>query len=179
MPEVGNTFQKADYLEYDDDILPSEQNIGAIDAEISQQKPSRTIKNDSSSTETPNLLKSPLSRLTSKRRNLYTHIKSSRLWNCLRTLWTKRPKSSLLLYALVFLLITTAAVLLLQWSVYQEPSYAPDAVVDENTRAANSIIGQLTSFVTQIWLHHQYQFVLNYLILAVVYAIIILVINRF
>lgn len=78
-----------------------------------------------------------------------------------------------------FLGLTSGAVLFLQWSMYQEPNYPPDTVVDDQTRAANSVAGRLTSFVSQIWLHHQYQFILNFLLIALIYAITILIINRF
>lgn len=103
----------------------------------------------------------------------------SRAWGHWRTLWAKRPQCSLLLYFTVSLALTVGAVLLLQWSVYQEPVYADDSSVDANTRASNSVAGRLTAFVSQVWLHHQYQFLLNCLIMAVLYLIAILAINRF
>lgn len=93
--------------------------------------------------------------------------------------WSRRPRYSYVLYLVVFVLMTLAATLAIQSSVYVEPSYAPDAQVDEATRAAQSSRGQLTVFVTQTWLTHRYQFLLNLLILAIVYAAVIALINRF
>ncbi|MDY3125919.1 MAG: LTA synthase family protein, partial [Bifidobacterium mongoliense] len=93
--------------------------------------------------------------------------------------WSRRPRYSYVLYLVVFVLMTLAATLAIQSSVYTEPDYAPDAQVDEATRAAQSVRGQVTAFVTQTWLTQRYPFLLNLLILAVVYAIVIALINRF
>ena len=112
-------------------------------------------------------------------RNTRAYGVAQHLWTRFCSVWAKRPQSSLLLYALVFVVLNASAVLLLQWSAFTEPTYGPDEVVDENIRAANSVAGRLTSFVSQIWLHQQYQFILNFLLLAVIYAIITLIINRF
>ena len=51
--------------------------------------------------------------------------------------------------------------------------------MDDQTKALNSVAGQLTSFVSQIWLHQSYQAWLNFIVLSVLYLTIILVINRF
>ena len=97
----------------------------------------------------------------------------------LRDGWRHRLRFSYVLYLVVFVLGTLAATLAIQASVYVEPTYAADAQVDEATRAAQSIRGQLTAFVTQVWLTHNYQFVLNLLILGAMYAMVIVLINRF
>ncbi|KFJ07432.1 LTA synthase family protein [Bifidobacterium tsurumiense] len=142
--------------------------------------------NSGDSAENASASRSPFKRLIANIVQKSVRLRSSRfaswairIWKTLCGLWSRRPKFSLLVYGIVFLGLTSGAVLFLQWSMYQEPNYPPDTVVDEQTRAANSVAGRLTSFVSQIWLHRQYQFILNFLLLALIYAIIILIINRF
>ncbi|KAB8297479.1 phosphoglycerol transferase [Bifidobacterium apri] len=94
-------------------------------------------------------------------------------------IWDKRMRFSFAFYTIVFIVVTAASVLGLQWSVYSEPTYAKGQVVDDQTKALNSVAGQLTSFVSQIWLHHSYQAWLNFIVLGVLYLTFILVINRF
>lgn len=94
-------------------------------------------------------------------------------------IWDKRMQFSFAFYTIVFIVVTAASVLGLQWSVYSEPTYAKGQVVDDQTKALNSVAGQLTSFVSQIWLHQSYQAWLNFIVLGVLYLTFILVINRF
>lgn len=75
-----------------------------------------------------------------------------RIGHGIRTVWGKRPKLSYALYAVVFTVITAAAVLFLQWSVYNPIEYADDAQVDNTTRIIGTMAGQLTKFVSQMWL---------------------------
>lgn len=77
------------------------------------------------------------------------------------------------------MLITSAAVLFLQWSVYNEPAYAQNSTVDETTRILNSVEGQLTQFVSQMWLEHDWRFLLNFLVLGLIYLTAVLIFNRF
>lgn len=93
--------------------------------------------------------------------------------------WHKRLKFSYAFYAIVFTLLTAASVVALQWSVYSEPTYAAGAEVDEATRAWESIAGQVTKFVSQIWLQHQYIALLNFLVLGLMYLVLIFLFNRF
>ena len=97
----------------------------------------------------------------------------------IRDLWKRRRKFSYGLYLLVFITITIVSTLAIQRSVYIDPQYAAGDQTDEATRAARSIVGQLTGFVTQVWLTHRYQFVLNLIILGLIYAMVIAIINRF
>ena len=97
----------------------------------------------------------------------------------IRSIWRRRPKLPFTLYVLVFALVTAAAVLFMQWSVCTEPSYAPDAEVDETTRILDSVGGQLTQFVSQMWLEQDWRFLLNFLVLGFIYLTVILVLNRF
>lgn len=101
-------------------------------------------------------------------------------WAFFKTrIWDKRMRFSFAFYTIVFIVVTAASVLGLQWSVYSEPTYAKGQVVDDQTKALNSVAGQLTSFVSQSWLHQSYQAWLNFIVLGVLYLTIILVINRF
>lgn len=101
-------------------------------------------------------------------------------WAFFKTrIWDKRMRFSFAFYTIVFIVVTAASVLGLQWSVYSEPTYAKGQVVDNQTKALNSVAGQLTSFVSQIWLHQSYQAWLNFIVLGVLYLTFILVINRF
>lgn len=102
-----------------------------------------------------------------------------RIGRGIRAVWNKRPKLSYALYAIVFVAITTASVLFLQWSVYTEAIYAEDAEVDDTTRILGSVSGQLTRFVSQMWLEGDWRFLLNFVALGLIYLTIIAVLNRF
>lgn len=97
----------------------------------------------------------------------------------IRAVWGKRPALSFVLYAVVFVLTTATAVLFMQWSVCSEPTYAADAEIDETTRILDSVAGQLTQFVSQMWLERDWRFLLNFLALGLIYLTIIAVLNRF
>lgn len=97
----------------------------------------------------------------------------------IRSAWRKRMKFSYVLYAVVFIIVTCCSVLFLQWSVYSEPDYPDGAQVDEATKAAQSVAGQVTNFVSQSWLMGKHLFLLNCLALGMIYLIAIVVINRF
>lgn len=96
-----------------------------------------------------------------------------RFWTKFLGIWRKRPRYSIVLYILVFFLVTLTAMLLLEWSIISVKSYA------DNPTGADSLAGKLTSFVSQIWTDQNYIAVLNFLILAAVYLVVIAVLNRF
>lgn len=102
-----------------------------------------------------------------------------RIGRGIRAVWNKRPRLSYALYAIVFVAITATSVLFLQWSVYTESAYAEDAEVDDATRILGSVSGQLTRFVSQMWLEGDWRFLLNFLALGLIYLTIIAVLNRF
>ena len=102
-----------------------------------------------------------------------------RIGHGIRAVWNKRPKLSYALYAIVFVAITAASVLFLQWSVYTESVYAEDTEVDDTTRILGSVSGQLTRFVSQMWLEGDWRFLLNFLALGLIYLTIITILNRF
>lgn len=53
---------------------------------------------------------------------------------------------------MVMAIVDSAAVLFIQWGTYTEPTYTAPSTVDETTRLLNSIRGQLTRFVAQMWM---------------------------
>lgn len=94
-------------------------------------------------------------------------------------LWKKRMKFSYVFYTVVFALLTSAEVIFLQWGVYNEPEYAEDTEIDQTTRILQSVAGQVTKFVSQMWLEQKYQFLLNFIGIGLIYLALILVLNRF
>lgn len=95
------------------------------------------------------------------------------------SLWKKRMKFSYAFYTAVFALLTSAEVIFLQWGVYSEPKYAENTEVDQTTRILQSVAGQVTKFVSQMWLEQKYQFLLNLIGIGLIYLVLILVLNRF
>ena len=94
-------------------------------------------------------------------------------------LWKKRMRFSYASYAIVFVMADAFAVLFLQWSVYSEPTYDDPDAVDATTRIMASMAGQLTKFVSQMWLEHQMTFLLNFAALAMIYLVVVFLVNRF
>lgn len=94
-------------------------------------------------------------------------------------LWKKRMRFSYAFYAIVFTLLTSAEVIFLQWGVYSEPTYDKGDEVDQTTKILNSVAGQVTKFVSQIWLEQKYQFLLNFIGIGLIYLALVFVLNRF
>ena len=94
-------------------------------------------------------------------------------------LWKKRMRFSYAFYAIVFTLLTSAEVIFLQWGVYSEPTYDKGDGVDQTTKILNSVAGQVTKFVSQIWLEQKYQFLLNFIGIGLIYLALVFVLNRF
>ncbi|GAA5583245.1 hypothetical protein Bbre01_00405 [Bifidobacterium breve] len=97
----------------------------------------------------------------------------------LHSVFKKRPRFPYLLYIMVMAIVDSAAVLFIQWGTYTEPTYAAPSTVDETTRLLNSIRGQLTRFVAQMWMEQKYIWLLNFCVLGMVYLVLIFVLNRF
>ena len=93
--------------------------------------------------------------------------------------WKKRMRFSYAFYAIVFTLLTSAEVIFLQWGMYSEPTYDKGDEVDQTTKILNSVAGQVTKFVSQMYLEQKYQFLLSLFTLAVIYLVFIFVTNRF
>ena len=94
-------------------------------------------------------------------------------------LWKKRMKFSYAFYAIVLVLVTAFEVVFLQWGMYSEPEYPEGSEIDDTTRVLQSVIGRTTKFVSQIWIDHQYQALLNFIVLGVIYLTLALILNRF
>ena len=69
---------------------------------------------------------------------------------------------------MVMAIVDSAAVLFIQWGTYTEPTYTAPSTVDETTRLLNSIRGQLTRFVAQMWMEQKYIWLLNFCVLGMV-----------
>nr|WP_278251016.1 alkaline phosphatase family protein [Bifidobacterium imperatoris] len=97
----------------------------------------------------------------------------------IHTLWQKRTKCPYTLYAVVMALMTAAATLFIQWGMYTEPTYDDPNAVDDTTKILNSINGQLTKFVSQMWLEGRLNWLLNFCALGMIYLVLVFVLNRF
>lgn len=95
------------------------------------------------------------------------------------SLWKKRMRFSYAFYAIVFFVLTSAEVIFLQWGMYSEPTYAEDEVVDDTTKALQSVAGQVTRFVSQMWVEHKNICLVSFVGLALIYLALIFVTNRF
>ncbi|WP_226669230.1 LTA synthase family protein [Bifidobacterium pseudocatenulatum] len=96
------------------------------------------------------------------------------------SLWKKRMKFSYAFYAIVFLLLTTAETLFMKWTVITEPTYDPGIKVSNHKKLVEGAVGQLTKYVTNMWLtDHNHLFILNFVGLALIYLVLIFVLNRF
>ncbi|MBT1182299.1 sulfatase-like hydrolase/transferase [Bifidobacterium sp. CP2] len=93
--------------------------------------------------------------------------------------WRKRPKCPYTLYALVLALVDAASVMFIQWGMYSEPTYDDPNSVDETTKLLNSVRGQLTRFVAQMWMEQRYVWLLNFAALAMIYLVLVFLFNRF
>ena len=94
-------------------------------------------------------------------------------------LWKKRMRFSYAFYTIVFTLLTSAEVIFLQWGMYTEPTYDKSDEVDQTTKILNSVAGQVTKFVSQMWLEQKYQFLLNFIGIGLIYLALVFVLNRF
>ena len=94
-------------------------------------------------------------------------------------LWKRRHRFSYSFYAIIIVALTTFETLFIQWGMYSKPEYQKGEEVDELTRQASSITGQLLHFISQIWFDKDYVFLLNLIILAAAYLTIVFVLNRF
>ena len=103
----------------------------------------------------------------------------SKALTVLHSVFKKRPRFPYLLYIMVMAIVDSAAVLFIQWGTYTEPTYTAPSTVDETTRLLNSIRGQLTRFVAQMWMEQKYIWLLNFCVLGMVYLVLRFVLNRF
>lgn len=93
--------------------------------------------------------------------------------------WNKRMRFSYAFYAIVFFVLTSAEVIFLQWGMYSEPTYDKDTVVDDTTKALQSVAGQVTRFVSQMWIEQKNVCLVSFVGLALIYLALVFVTNRF
>ena len=94
-------------------------------------------------------------------------------------LWKKRMKFSYAFYTSVFFLLTSAEVIFLQWGMYSEPKYEKGTEIDETTKVLQSVGGQVTRFISQMWLEQKNICLVSFMGLALIYLALIFVTNRF
>lgn len=94
-------------------------------------------------------------------------------------LWKKRMRFSYAFYTIVFFLLTSAEVIFLQWGMYSEPEYEKGTEIDETTKVLQSVGGQVTRFVSQMWLEQKNVYFVSFMGLALIYLALIFVTNRF
>lgn len=88
-------------------------------------------------------------------------------------------KFSYAFYTIVFFLLTSAEVIFLQWGMYSEPEYEKGTEIDETTKVLQSVGGQVTRFISQMWLEQKSVCLVSFIGLSLIYLALIFVTNRF
>ena len=187
----ADSLNSASEVSNDDiDNAQAESNAKDSDTEDTTAKDQRSKKTNSrkhKKPQKPNKIKASLARLNQFIKANAAPILTSKFAQllisaavALHKLWKKRPKCPYTLYVVVMALIDAAAVTFIQWGMYSEPKYDDPNAVDSTTKILNSVNGQLTRFVTQMWLEEdKLNWLLNFLALGMVYLVLVFVINRF
>ena len=187
----ADSLNSASEVSNDDiDNAQAESNAKDSDTEDTTAKGQRSKKTNSrkhKKPQKPNKIKASLARLNQFIKANAAPILTSKFAQllisaavALHKLWKKRPKCPYTLYVVVMALIDAAAVTFIQWGMYSEPKYDDPNAVDSTTKILNSVNGQLTRFVTQMWLEEdKLNWLLNFLALGMVYLVLVFVINRF
>ena len=187
----ADSLNSASEVSNDDiDNAQAESNAKDSDTEDTTAKDQRSKKTNSrkhKKPQKPNKIKASLARLNQFIKANAAPILTSKFAQllisaavALHKLWKKRPKCPYTLYVVVMALIDAAAVTFIQWGMYSEPKYDDPNAVDSTTNILNSVNGQLTRFVTQMWLEEdKLNWLLNFLALGMVYLVLVFVINRF
>lgn len=186
----ADSLNSASEVSNDDiDNAQAESNAKDSDTEDTTAKDQRSKKTNSrkhKKPQKPNKFKASLARLNQFIKASAAPILTSKFAQllisaavALHKLWKKRPKCPYTLYVVVMALIDAAAVTFIQWGMYSEPKYDDPNAVDNTTKILNSVNGQVTRFVTQMWLEDKLNWLLNFLALGMVYLVLVFVINRF
>ena len=186
----ADSLNSASEVSNDDiDNAQAESNAKDSDTEDTTAKDQRSKKTNSrkhKKPQKPNKIKASLARLNQFIKANAAPILTSKFAQllisaavALHKLWKKRPKCPYTLYVVVMALIDAAAVTFIQWGMYSEPKYDDPNAVDNTTKILNSVNGQVTRFVTQMWLEDKLNWLLNFLALGMVYLVLVFVINRF
>ncbi len=186
----ADSLNSASEVSNDDiDNAQAESNAKDSDTKDTTAKDQRSKKTNSrkhKKPQKPNKFKASLARLSQFIKASAAPILTSKFAQllisaavALHKLWKKRPKCPYTLYVVVMALIDAAAVTFIQWGMYSEPKYDDPNAVDNTTKILNSVNGQVTRFVTQMWLEDKLNWLLNFLALGMVYLVLVFVINRF
>ena len=186
----ADSLNSASEVSNDDiDNAQAESNAKDSDTEDTTAKDQRSKKTNSrkhKKPQKPNKFKASLAHLSQFIKASAAPILTSKFAQllisaavALHKLWKKRPKCPYTLYVVVMALIDAAAVTFIQWGMYSEPKYDDPNAVDNTTKILNSVNGQVTRFVTQMWLEDKLNWLLNFLALGMVYLVLVFVINRF
>lgn len=185
----ADSLNSASEVSNDDiDNAQAESNAKDSDTEDTTAKDQRSKKTNSrkhKKPQKPNKIKASLARLNQFIKANAAPILTSKFAQllisaavALHKLWKKRPKCPYTLYVVVMALIDAAAVTFIQWGMYSEPKYDDPNAVDSTTKILNSVNGQLTRFVTQMWLEEdKLNWLLNFLALGMVYLVLVFVIG--
>lgn len=73
-------------------------------------------------------------------------------------LWKKRHRFSYSFYAIIITALSAFEVIFIQWGMYSEPEYEKGEEIDKTTRILDSVAGQTTKFVAQMWLEQKILF---------------------
>lgn len=172
----------------------SEQVSGKENDSPSDAAECRTSSNDSDShnpagtspvdsSESADSSESPWNRLREQISTFVAFLATQHVLQALamiRSVWHRRPKCPYTLYVVVMALMTVAATLFIQWGMYIEPNYENPDAADDTTKIMNSVNGQLTRFVSQMWLEEgKLNWLLNFFALGMVYLVLVFVMNRF
>lgn len=121
----------------------------------------------------------PIKKIWEQFTNSITYKILTKIIDKVNPIWEKRHRFSYSLYTIVFTILTAFEVIFIQWGMYSEPDYKAGEEVDETTKILESVAGKTTKFVSQLWLEQQYQVLLNFIILGVLYLTLIFILNRF
>ncbi len=121
----------------------------------------------------------PIKKIWEQFTNSITYKILTKIIDKINPIWEKRHRFSYSLYTIVFTILTAFEVIFIQWGMYSEPDYKVGEEVDETTKILESVAGKTTKFVSQLWLEQQYQVLLNFIILGVLYLTLIFILNRF
>ena len=102
-----------------------------------------------------------------------------KFFQSVHVLWKKRHRFSYSFYAIIITALTAFEVVFIQWGMYSEPEYKKGEKIDATAKILDSVAGQTTKFVAQMWLEQKNLVLLNFIILIAIYLTLILVLNRF
>lgn len=91
----------------------------------------------------------------------------------------QKPQLNWFVYIIISISLIFCSTLFAQWGVLAKPEYPTGAQIDPETMFNDSLRGQLLHFVTQMWTDHDFKFLLNFMVLSLIFIVLLLIINRF